>query len=293
MIENRSVSVIIPSYQASTYIGCAIGSVLNQNNVNLELIIVDDCSTDADELKILVQNYNDPRINLILNTRKTNGAECRNIGIELAKFDIIALLDADDVWDANKLQEQIKCLSENSLISCESVVYSDRREIEYRYLDGTYEHVDIQKRLFNSVYPKLFLQTSTLMFRKSEVGARPFDSNLLRHQDYQFILHCADKGMQAKVLRSSLNAYFYKPGSIKTKSWNIDVSEQFFDKYLRKLSLSQRQNFLIGNLMVHALRTGLGIKWISLCWRKKTINILFLIKCLALLFHLLNRKIKR
>ena len=124
-----------------------------------------------------MRNYNDPRINLVLNTEKTNGAECRNIGIERAKYDIIALLDADDGWDVNKLHEQLKYLSAKSLISCGSVFFEDHRKIKYRHVEGTHEIVDIKNRIFKSLYPELFLQTSTLMFRKSEVGARPFDQN--------------------------------------------------------------------------------------------------------------------
>ena len=97
------VSVIIPAYNCSKFINIAIDSVLEQTYKNYELIVVDDGSTDntAD----IVSKYND-KLKYIL---QDNGgvSKARNTGINNSNGSYIALLDADDVWEKDKLEIQM------------------------------------------------------------------------------------------------------------------------------------------------------------------------------------------
>lgn len=110
-------SVVIPLYNKEKYINRAINSILEQSFQNFEIIIVDDGSTDSsmDEVK----KFDDPRIHLI--AQKNAGVSAaRNKGIEEAKNEYIAFLDADDEWlpDYLKLQyEMIKKFSECDLFA--------------------------------------------------------------------------------------------------------------------------------------------------------------------------------
>ena len=102
-------SVIIPLYNKEKSILSTISSVLNQTYTNFELIVVDDGSTDNSAQ--IVNEINDSRIKLI---KKINGGVCsaRNTGIREAKYDFIAFLDADDIWDKSYLEEQTKMITD-------------------------------------------------------------------------------------------------------------------------------------------------------------------------------------
>ncbi len=101
----EKVSVVIPSYNSSSYIVRAIESVLNQTYDNLEVIIADDSSTD--DTCATVQKINDPRIKLIKRTKNGGAAAARNSAIYAATGRYIAFLDSDDYWLPHKLSVQI------------------------------------------------------------------------------------------------------------------------------------------------------------------------------------------
>ena len=106
-------SIIIPLYNKTTYIEKAIRSVLNQTYHEFELIIVDDGSTDNGVLvveqylqKQLKEGNNSLSDNVrIVRQANAGVSTARNNGVELAKYDYIAFLDADDWWEPNFLQE--------------------------------------------------------------------------------------------------------------------------------------------------------------------------------------------
>ena len=95
-------SVIIPLYNKVNFIKNTVQSVLNQTFIDFEIIIINDGSTDGSE--DLVKAISDSRITLY--TQKNSGApSARNLGIKKANCNYIALLDADDLWKPNHLQE--------------------------------------------------------------------------------------------------------------------------------------------------------------------------------------------
>jgi len=117
-IRNNLVSVIIPCYNAEAYIAEAIDSALSQTYPHDEVIVVDDASTD-NSLRI-IRAY-EPRIRVVANNRNMERAWSRNRGISEAKGEFIAFLDADDVWQPNKLLLQMAALAEHQdagLCSC-------------------------------------------------------------------------------------------------------------------------------------------------------------------------------
>lgn len=102
------VSVIMPTYNNAQYIEKAIESVLIQN-VQLELIIINDCSTDSTE-NIIQKYLKLPNIKYIRNSINLGVAKSRNIGVSIAKGRYIAYLDSDDFWLPTKLEKQIKIM---------------------------------------------------------------------------------------------------------------------------------------------------------------------------------------
>ena len=117
------ISIVVPLYNADKYIGETINSVLKQTYSNWELIIVDDCSTDNSR-QVVEEFMADQRIKLIKLDNNFGGpAGPRNIGIEKAKGEYVSFLDADDLWDENKLYHQLNFMRTESLDFSSTEVY--------------------------------------------------------------------------------------------------------------------------------------------------------------------------
>lgn len=108
---NRLASVIIPTYNSSEYISEAINSVLLQTYNELEIIVIDDGSTDMTEETI--KKIRDNRIRYIKSEKQGNYF-ARNMGIQKSRGDYIAFLDADDIWLKDKLKKQIDVFNKDN-----------------------------------------------------------------------------------------------------------------------------------------------------------------------------------
>lgn len=107
------VSIITPSWNCGRFIAETIRSVKQQTYSNWEMIIVDDCSTD--DTKKIVEGYaDDPRIKYLCLDKNSGAAVARNTALKMAKGRWIAFLDSDDIWLPDKLEHQIKFMSENN-----------------------------------------------------------------------------------------------------------------------------------------------------------------------------------
>jgi len=132
MTQEHFISVIIPNYNYAHFVGDAIESVMAQTYKNFELIVVDNGSTDKS--KQVLEEYGGEypqQIRLVFQENRGQ-AGSRNRGILESKGNLIAFLDADDVWMPNKLEEQVKlfidpdiglvyssCYQVNGNLSCE------------------------------------------------------------------------------------------------------------------------------------------------------------------------------
>ena len=112
--DNIWVSVIMPAFNAEKYIEQAIKSVLDQTYSNLELIVINDCSSDKTEEIIDKFVLQDKRVKKYNNSSNLGVSKTRNFGISIAEHDLIAFLDSDDIWKSNKLQKQIEIINNNS-----------------------------------------------------------------------------------------------------------------------------------------------------------------------------------
>ncbi len=104
------VSVVIPAYNAMTYLPETITSVLQQTYTDFEVVVVNDGSTDKIEEWIV--QISDPRIKLV-SQANLGLAGARNTGIRESQGKYLAFLDADDLWEPTKLEKQVKILEKN------------------------------------------------------------------------------------------------------------------------------------------------------------------------------------
>jgi len=100
------ISVIIPSYNRERSLERAVRGVLGQSYQNLELIVVDDCSTDSS--CAIIEAIDDPRLRLIRHETNQGASAARNTGIGFARGDLLAFQDSDDNWFPEKLDVQMR-----------------------------------------------------------------------------------------------------------------------------------------------------------------------------------------
>jgi glycosyltransferase involved in cell wall biosynthesis len=120
MSDSRLISVVIPNYNCGAFLKECLDSVISQSYRNLEIIVVDDGSTD-NSLDVL-SDY----LGVICLTKTSNkgAASARNLGLSLAKGEFVAFLDSDDVWQPGKLELQINKIDDEN---CD-IVYCSSRE---------------------------------------------------------------------------------------------------------------------------------------------------------------------
>ncbi len=113
--ENTLISIIIPNYNNERYLSQCLENCINQTYKNIEIIIVDDCSTD-NSLK-LIESYiqKDNRIKLIINETNQKVSKTRDIGIRNSNGEWITTLDSDDFYYSDeKIEKEVDLLSKNN-----------------------------------------------------------------------------------------------------------------------------------------------------------------------------------
>lgn len=103
---NIKVSAIVPAYNTEKYIAKAISSALSQTLRDIEVIVVDDCSTD--NTVEVVRSFSDPRLKLLLNSENLGAGNARNKGLQAASGKWIAVLDSDDWYAPQRLETLVK-----------------------------------------------------------------------------------------------------------------------------------------------------------------------------------------
>ncbi|MDN5097931.1 glycosyltransferase family 2 protein [Aliarcobacter butzleri] len=203
--ENKPiVSIVIPMYNAEVFISETINSVLKQSFAEFELIIIDNSSTDNS--KGIVKDFIilDNRIKLIELEYNSGGpARPRNIGIENAKGEYIAFLDADDVWDINKLAKQIKFLRENNIefTSTDCMLIDDKnKEIKLKFLSKIYNKF-IKKKTICDVIKNNFILTSSVLVKKTLLKKFEEDKRYIAVEDFDMWLY---------ILANNENIYKYQ-----------------------------------------------------------------------------------
>ena len=157
---NDLISVVIPSYNRWNYLKRALKSVINQTYKNIEIIIVNDCSTqeeyykeDISNLTSSLDNKNIPvkMIHLPINTRQFFGFAClsfvRSTGVKNSKGKYIGFLDDDDWWTEDKIEKQYQSLVKSGLqFSCTDGYHVKDFNLQKHGLFNKEDHWDILKQ---------------------------------------------------------------------------------------------------------------------------------------------------
>ncbi|MDD2467026.1 MAG: glycosyltransferase [Desulfobulbus sp.] len=206
----KKVSVIIPMYNSSEYIVTTIDSVINQDYTNLEIIIIDDGSTDDSYDKVKV-NF-DGLVNII-KIKNSGVSFARNIGINASSGHYIAFLDADDLWDFDKISKQVCFMEKNQEYG---VSYTGRYIINNNRI--IFEKKECYSGyILNKILVRNFVCLSSVLIKREcffECGY--FDESLIVSEDYDLWIRIASK-YKFIYLEEKLVYYRITPGSLSKK----------------------------------------------------------------------------
>jgi len=234
------ISVIIPAYNVSAYIGEALRSIFIQDFTNYEVIVVNDGSTDTPELEKVLAPYRD-RIHYIQQPNRGISA-ARNAALRAARGKLIALLDADDVWRAGKLTEQLSFMDHAQF----DMVYADALLIgDVPWPEGT-TFMDRSPSegpvTLNTLLDlKVTVVVSTVIMRKDLVeqvgGFDEEDRNLT--EDFDLWLRLARAGARIGYQRKVLAEYRYRSDSISASRIKLhEAALRVLKKTRRGMSLN-------------------------------------------------------
>lgn len=172
------VSVVIPVYNAELFLTQAVDSVLGQTYGNIEIILVDDCSQDGSRQIMKAYADRDRRIHLLFNDKNRGVAQTRNIGIQAAAGEYIALLDSDDIWIKSKLEKQISLMQEKRAdvgYGSMDLIDEDGKKIKTFFVPSTTNYQEMLTRCYFSC--------STVVIRASLLKTHLFREDFY-HEDY-------------------------------------------------------------------------------------------------------------
>jgi glycosyltransferase involved in cell wall biosynthesis len=184
------VSVVVPTYNYGRYLGGALTSVLGQTHPHLEILVVDDGSTDNTP-GVVAPFLADRRVRYF---RRPNGgpAAARNFGVDQARGSLVAFLDADDRWLPAKLEKQLACFRAPA---APGLVYARRLLIDAEGWQLEYPQPELHR---GWVLPRLFRDnficfSSVVVRRELLVEAGGFDPDVEHAEDYDLLLRLTQR----------------------------------------------------------------------------------------------------
>ncbi|OLE73685.1 MAG: hypothetical protein AUG12_04310 [Acidobacteria bacterium 13_1_20CM_2_57_8] len=202
------ISVVIPCYNQARFLGKAVESVLSQSHKELELIVVNDGSTDETE-RVASQYLADPRFRLI-NQKNAGLPAARNRGLSESQGDFLNFLDSDDWLAQDMLRTLLTTLDQNPEIA---FAYCDIKIVDAAGAPGDTFSVGAAREILNgdifgSLVQSGYFPPHTVLIRRSvldDVG--PFDEQLGGHADYELWLRASGKGHHALYVDQKLACY--------------------------------------------------------------------------------------
>jgi len=208
------VSVIIAAFNTERYIDAALTSAINQDYENIEIIVVNDGSTD--NTRKLLEHYL-PKI-AIIDQPNSGVAHARNAAIKYSSGTYIAFLDSDDIWEPTKISKQINQLGELNWAYTDAAYIGEKQT-------GLEKRSDLSKLYSGSIFQHLltenFITTSSVLIKKElllEFGC--FDENMKVLEDWKLWLAIAKKH-EISLVSEALVKYRVYPMSTSRKAREV------------------------------------------------------------------------
>tara|TARA_X000001036_G_scaffold439825_1_gene492521 strand:+ start:1435 stop:2262 length:828 start_codon:yes stop_codon:yes gene_type:complete len=214
---NTFISVIIPTFNRSSFLTRSINSVLNQTYNDFKLIVVDDGSIDNTN-DLINSNYQ----NIIYLHQNNKGvSSARNLGINTTQSEWIAFLDSDDEWHPKKLELQIKELKKNpSYFIC----HTNEKWIKNgKHLNQKNKHQKYGGWIFDKCLSLCCVSPSSIIIHNSVFkNCGIFDENFPVCEDYELWLRISSKYKFLYLQDKLITKYGGHSDQLSTKYWGMD-----------------------------------------------------------------------
>lgn len=226
----EKVSIIVPVYNAGNYIEQTIQSVLAQDYKNWELLLVENGSTDDSITRI--QRFEDPRIRLIVMEDNAGAANARNEGMRQAEGTYVCYLDADDLWQKDKLSRQIAFMQETSAaFAFTGYEFGDENAV------GTGRIVRVPATLcYKQALSNTTIFTSTVMFDTRRIGKDKLYMPNVKSEDSALWFRILREGVTAYGLDANLVTYRRPANSLSSNK--IEAMRRIWNLYRKQEKLN-------------------------------------------------------
>lgn len=256
------VTIIIPAYNTGKYLEDCLSSVCKQTYKNIEIIVVNDGSSDNSGE--IIDNYSRRHTNISVVTNKKpsgSGEVASNGGIKLAKGKYIAIMDSDDISLPNRIEKEVDFLEKHLdyfLVSTSAEVI-DENGLRINFLDVGMGY----KSLFKKMYLSNSIINSSVMFRRFEIDNEFYKIKYPFYNDYYSWFFYLDKGKKFHTLKDRLVKYRISLSSSTRKNLKRNFKISFLIKkdFLKskrfKLSVFDKAIVLLQELVITLLPANL------------------------------------
>jgi glycosyltransferase involved in cell wall biosynthesis len=201
------ITVVVPVFNRANLIGRSVGSLCSQSYRNLEILIVDDQSTD--DIGAAVDALQDSRVRLLRRARNGGAAGARNTGIREAAGEWITFHDSDDVCVFDRIERQVQALlslpPDYVGVHCGRLLYFEMTEEDFAFgksylLPTPAQTATFSGDLFPATIKGNFISVPTMLLRKTAIiAAGVFDEKLRNNEDWDFSLRLTRQGKMGFV----------------------------------------------------------------------------------------------
>ena len=222
------VSIIIPYYKKKYFFKKTINSILNQTYKNYEIIVIYDDSKKLDLpfVKKVLKKIENKKI--IINKKNQGAGVSRNLGIKKSKGKFLSFLDADDIWDKNKLNSQIKFMKTNNLnFSYSNYSIIDEKDVLIKKIKSP-KMINFKKLLFSCD-----IALSSVIVNSNILKEVNFP-NIKTKEDYLLWLKLSKKNIKMMGINKNLT-FWRKTSNSLSSSLTQKLKDAFFvyNKYLK------------------------------------------------------------
>jgi glycosyltransferase involved in cell wall biosynthesis len=247
------VSVIIPAYNAAAYVREAVDSALAQTYKNIEIIVVDDGSTDA--TRKILEPYAAKKSITYIHQENRGLSGARNTGIKKSRGEFIALLDSDDIFLPKKIERQVADFAAHpdcGVSYCNIAHFYDGAPEKTFMLNYTYYSGD---ELFPNLLKKNFINPLTVVLRRSaidQVGL--FDESYGKSEDWEYWVRLAYAGIRFHYLPEVLAKYRMRKDSM-SYSWGSELERKetimrIFDTLNARMAPEEKKKYDMGAVLL-------------------------------------------
>lgn len=234
------ISIIVPVYNAGKYIRETIACVEAQTYENWELLLVEDCSTD-DTPEIIgeyMAGQGDSRVRLIRQPSNAGAARARNKGLQEARGRYIAYLDADDLWEPEKLEKELRFMDEkDAAFAFTGYEFADELGM------GTGKIVRVPETLcYEQALSNTTIFTSTVMFDTVRIKKELLEMPAVKSED---------TALWFQVLRSGYTAYGLDENLVRYRRTGRTLSSNKVEALRRIWNLYRREGLSLPRSVYH------------------------------------------